>query len=355
MGVKVTRKYSDGRASETTEYVCFGFLSSPDDRNAHVTEIQYHYTYGRNNSWPNVEDYVKAMAEIFAGNPMFKHCKVHPRKGVVSVKNVENIPCDQLMACLFAARNMAQHGSNIKTYQFLRSVGYSPIVSFTVCQSFNRKPRLSSLDREDQRWSRLSQSESSIFHQATFGELAFKRMVRQGYSKKVFNPWRQESFTAQRRYLRDSYIHQEQGAVTHRLSGNGTLMSRGDTSHSNYMAFCFTDFSGKEKPLIQGGNISSRLGDPSMLAWINSMLPKHLRVEVPESGAVPAGTIGEGVVVRMSMSGSTRYSSQTNPNNRTSLGTVRSMSPGGRVYVRWDLEGYSNTYDLEDLVLHSPS
>lgn len=353
MGVKVTRKMRDG-TKNTREYVCFGFLAGQDPINADVVEMEYHFSHSFNRSdWGSPENYLKAMAEIIAGNPMFKPCKVHPRKGVVSVKNVETIPCDHLMACLFAVRNMAQNPRCINTYKWCREKGFSPIVSFTVSQIFVRKVRLGPLDREDRRWARWSQSESSMIHQATFGELAFKRMIRQGYSKREFNPWRQEPFTVQQRYLRDSTIHDQLGHESHILNSEGRL-GRRDTEHVNYMSFCFTDFSGKEKPLHPTKSLREGMNDAEFISWLNSMLPKRFRVEeTPAVESTPSpsdGTFRVGSRVRMTPSGARRYSSVANPNNTTSIGEITSMG-STRIQVRWIEEGYSNSYTEDDIQL----
>lgn len=350
MSVKVSRKFRNGR-TETTNYVCFGFLASDTPENADVVEMEYHYDVGFNRtSWGGVEEYFKAMAEIVAGNPMFKHCKVHPRKGVISVKNVDTIPCDQLMANLFAARNMAQVTHCILTYKYLRQLGYSPIVSFTMCQIFVRKSRIGPLDNVANRWSRWGQNESSMFHQSTFGELAFKTMIRQGYSKKVFNPWKQETFTQQRRYLRDSTIQSEWGYVRHVLTNQG-VRGRGDstTQHANYMSFCFSDFSGKETPLVENNQVNVRYSDHQVLTWLNSMLPKRLRVEIPEEPAPTVGVLRQGSAVRMSETGASRYSPGGNPNNTTTRGEITSYQSDSQIRVSWD-NGMTNTYRLEDLV-----
>lgn len=353
MGVKVTRKFEDG-TKNTREYVCFGFLANIEPQNANVVEVDYHFSHGISSSnWGKTEDYLKEMANIFHGNPLFKYCSIHPRKGVITVKNVPNIPCDHLMACLFAMRNMAQNPNCIETYKWCRAVGFSPIVSFTVCNLFRRKKRIGPLDRPDTRWSRWGQSEGSIFHQATFGELAFKRMIRQGYSKVEFNPWKQEPFTDQRRYLRDSDIHREFGYVSHVLNDLGVLRPNGrETQHANYMAFCFSDFSGKEKELISGKNTNERLSDEGIVLWLNSMLPKRFQVNVEEALTNPDPHIPEhlriGSRVRMTASATSRYPYETNPNNTTSIGTIASYQ-GNRFVVQWIEEGYENTYLAEDL------
>lgn len=350
MGVKVTRKYTNGR-TETTSYVCFGFLANDDGNNSNVVEMDYHVNHDFNRTvWGSIEAYMKAMAEIVSGNPMFKHCKVHPRKGVITVKNVDTIPCDQLMACLFTARNMAQVSHSIQTYKYLRELGFSPIVSYTVSQIFVRKHRIGPLDNAEQRWSRWGQNESSIFHQATFGELAFKRMIRQGYSKKVFNPWKQETFTSQGRYLRDSTIQSEWGYVQHVLDSHGDRRREGvTTQHANYMSFCFSDFSGKETNLVAGENKGARYSDERMITWINSMLPKRLRVEVPENVNETPVHLRVGSSVRMSQTGATRYSPGGNPNNTTIIGQITNYTSDSRIRVSWS-NGMSNSYRVEDLV-----
>lgn len=349
MGVKVTRKFSNGR-STTTDYVCFGFLADENDINSDVVELQYHFSLGFNTSrWGSQEAYTKVMADLFAGNPMFKHCKVHPRKGVIAVKNVDSIPCDQLMACMFAARNMAQNSTCIDTYKYLNNLGFSPIVSFTMCQIFVRKNRLGSLDGEANRWSRWSQCEASMIHQATFGELAFKSMIRQGYSKKIFKPWKQETFPAQRRYLRDSLIHREWGAVSHVLDERGRS-GRLNTDHSNYMSFCFSDFSGKEKPLIQGKTTQNRLSDAEVLQWLNSMLPKRLRVNLDELPSEAPSAFVVGASVFMSDRGANRYDSSSNPNSTTVRGEIIRLERNGRYWVSW-INGMQNSYLEGDLVI----
>lgn len=360
MGIRVTREYNDGR-KERTDYVCFGFLAQSSRNNEQVSKISFHFDHGfRTHEWGGDADgmFKTELTELFATAPMFKNFSFHSRKGVVTASNVSTMPCDELMTGLFIARNLAKRPRTIQTYRWLREQGYRPLIALAVSHLYERKPEIGTFDDPEQRWYRSSQSEGTIFQQATFGREAFLRFIRQDYSKREFKPWVQEPFTVQKRYLRDSLIQDLLGNWDSPLTELGlqTKTASKKTSHRRYMASALSIMKGKETPLHPLGT-SHQTSDEGMKFFLNSFLPQQFKVEVDPSYTPPVVTVPADVNDRvvLSASGLARgYSPETNPTSADVEGVVtfRHTNSRGSLRVAWD-NGMQNVYDNNDIVVIS--
>lgn len=284
MGIRVTREQMDG-TKDTTSYVCFGYLSSEDEALSGATLNKVHYHCSQSfatDTWRETGlNYGNELKELFKGSPMFRNFKFHERKGLVTVSNVQGMTADELLTGLFIVRNMSMRSDTIRTYTWLRERGYRPLVAMTFSHLYNRRDTLSDFDSESSRWTRHSQSEGSIFYQATFGKKALLQFIRQDYSKRKFFPWKQELFVVQHRYLRDRVISQQNSGFQHVLGTNGRLRDDGRLSdHSYYMASALSVNDRTETPLHERG-VAHESNDSKMIKFIDGFVPSKYQATSP--------------------------------------------------------------------------